>query len=69
MTTLKTLLTTVASSAVLFVATPVLAATAEHSDTWIQTKLVMTYVFNRHLRAYDIDTDVREQVVYLKKAQ
>ncbi len=66
MKTLKTLITTVASGAVLFMAPPALAATAEHSDTWIQTKLVMTYVFNRHLKAYDIDTDVREQVVYLK---
>jgi len=37
----------------------------EHSDIWLQSKLVTTYILNRHLSIFDIDTDVKEQVVYL----
>lgn len=37
----------------------------EYSDTWLQSKLVTTYLLNRHLSVFDIDTEVKNQVVYL----
>ncbi len=37
----------------------------EYSDTWLQSKLVTTYILNRHLSIFDIDTDVKDQVVTL----
>ncbi|MBX7137901.1 MAG: BON domain-containing protein [Oligoflexia bacterium] len=56
----------VLSSSIFLVTVTAAAATPEVSDTWIQTKLITTYVLNRHLNVFDIDTDVRDQVVYLK---
>jgi osmotically-inducible protein OsmY len=38
----------------------------EVSDTWLQTKLVTTYTLNRHLSVFDFDTEVVDQVAYLK---
>ncbi len=35
------------------------------SDLWLQSKLVTTYLLNEHLSIFDIDTDVKNQVVYL----
>lgn len=64
---LKLSLFALAICTALFLASaPVFAESEKSSDTWIQTKLVMTYVLNRHLSTFDINTDVRDRVVYLK---
>lgn len=38
---------------------------SEVSDTWLQAKLVTIYTLNRNLSVFDIDTDVKDQVVAL----
>ena len=39
--------------------------TSPPSDTWLQTKLIAAYTFNRHLNPLDISVDVNNQVADL----
>ncbi len=40
----------------------------EHSDTWLESKLETTYVFNPHINPFEIGVDVKNGVVNLSGA-